>query len=261
MSNLKKTHDLIRQNERVVKKSQKHDVNLQKNTTFYFQLGLIVCLLASLGLLEMTFETTIPTAEPPIIIDEPFYVHIPVIKERKPAPDEPKPQRQVKELLVFKEVPDDTFDNLFELNKPEPSPHKPELSPERLPDLPDKPEDDNVPMELVEMVPIYPGCEKTKGNEARKKCMSENISKLIQRKFEGNEIAETYGLKGKQRIAVQFKIDKTGRVTEIKTRSPHPKLDAEATRVINMIPQMKPGKQRDKNVGVIYSLPIVFKVQ
>jgi len=55
MSTPKKSHDTIRQNGQVVQKSQKHDANLQKNSTLYFQVGLIVCLLAAYGLLEMKF--------------------------------------------------------------------------------------------------------------------------------------------------------------------------------------------------------------
>ena len=91
--------------------------------------------------------------------------------------------------------------------------------------------------------------------------MSEKISKLIQRKFEGSHVADVYGLSGKQKIDVQFTIDKTGHITDVITRSPHPKLDEEAVRVINFIPEMTPGKQHDKNVGVIYNLPIIFLVE
>ena len=74
-------------------------------------------------------------------------------------------------------------------------------------------------------------------------------------------MASDYGLEGIQTINVVFKIDKTGRVTEVNARSPYPKLQKEAERVINKIPVMTPGKQRDKAVGVIYALPIVFQVQ
>jgi protein TonB len=90
--------------------------------------------------------------------------------------------------------------------------------------------------------------------------MSEKITKLVQTKFDV-ELASELGLSGKQTIQTQFKIDKTGRVIDIKTRGTHPELEKEAQRVINNIPEMIPGKQRDKNVGVIYSLPIVFQVQ
>ncbi len=90
--------------------------------------------------------------------------------------------------------------------------------------------------------------------------MSEKISKLIRKKF-NPDLADGLGLSGKQKIDVQFKIDKTGKVTDIKTRAPHARLEKEAERVINKIPQMTPGRQSNKNVGVIYSLPIIFKVQ
>nr|WP_262910798.1 energy transducer TonB [Wocania arenilitoris] len=91
--------------------------------------------------------------------------------------------------------------------------------------------------------------------------MSKKITNLIQRKFQGDDIASEYGLTGVQKIDVQFTIDKTGKVNNIKTRAPHPKLEGEVIRVINLMPEMTPGKQNDKNVDVIYTLPIKFKVQ
>jgi len=46
MNFLKKVHKLVGKNEQVVKKSQKHDANLQNNSTLYFQVGLILTLFA-----------------------------------------------------------------------------------------------------------------------------------------------------------------------------------------------------------------------
>ena len=57
------------------------------------------------------------------------------------------------------------------------------------------------------------------------------------------------------------KIDKNGNVTGVRSRAPHPRLEKEAARVINMLPKMKPGRQRGKAVTVPYSLPITFQVQ
>ena len=57
-----------------------------------------------------------------------------------------------------------------------------------------------------------------------------------------------------------FKIDKTGKVVGIRARAPHKELEVEAIRVINLIPQLIPGKQQGKTVAVKYSLPIVFNV-
>lgn len=120
-------------------------------------------------------------------------------------------------------------------------------------------EDIEVPFSVIENVPVFPGCEK--GSNAKKKaCMSEKISKFVNRKF-NTELASDLGLSGRQRINVIFKISKTGAITGIRARAPHPGLEKEAARVIGMLPKMKPGKQRGKAVTVPYSLPIIFQVQ
>lgn len=257
----KHSHDSIRQNGEIVKKPQKHDVNLQKNSTLYFQIGLIVCLLFTYGLFEMKFETTIHSYGSVAPIEEPdFMVDVPIIKTEEPTFDELQERRVIKSP-IFTEVPDDTPEPTF-LDEPQkPTPNNPVFDPDAIPDLPKEPVDVIVPYAFIQNVPIYPGCEKAKTNDARKKCMSDKIEKLIQRKFNGDDIAIDYGLTGLQKIDVQFTIDKTGKVNNIKTRAPHPKLEDEAKRVINLIPEMTPGKQNDKNVGVIYTLPIKFMVQ
>ena len=90
--------------------------------------------------------------------------------------------------------------------------------------------------------------------------MSDKITKFVQKKF-NTGLAGDLGLSGRQRINVIFKIDKNGNVTGVRSRAPHPRLEKEAARVINMLPKMKPGKQRGKAVIVPYSLPIIFQVQ
>ncbi|MDD7885575.1 energy transducer TonB [Flavivirga sp. 57AJ16] len=262
MSNQKKTHELIRQNEQIVKKPQKHDANLQKNSILYFQIGLIVCLLAVFGLLEMKFERTIPKAYTIVVPDDPMTISVEKFKVYEEPKTEVKPKPQKKKVLLIKDpkiVDDDVMKEVLGIDTPEQntSPETP-IDPSLMDDFGGEPVIDDVPFFAIEVAPIYPGCEKTKTNEERKKCMSEKITKLVQRKFRGNDIASDYGLSGKQKIYVRFKIDKTGHVTDIQTRSPHPKLEDEAERIINFIPKMTPGKQRDKNVGVIYTLPIIF---
>jgi len=262
MRNQKHSHELIRQNEQIVKKSQKHEANLQKNSTLYFQVGLIVCLLAAFGLLEMKFETMMPTDYATRIPDDSItYVDMPIIKPEVPVFDEPVEKKRVNNPEKFVEVEDDLPDEFLKKEFVEPTIDVPVFDPDALPTLEKPVELENVPFVSIQNAPIYPGCEKAKDNSARKKCMSEKITKLIQRKFDGSDIASNYGLTGTQKIDVQFTIDKTGKVTDIKTRAPHPKLEKETVRVINFIPEMTPGKQRDKNVGVIYNLPIVFQVQ
>ena len=117
---------------------------------------------------------------------------------------------------------------------------------------------DEVPYAVIQKVPTYPGC--TGDNEALKECMSTKIAEAINANF-NTDIAGALNLSGRQRITVQFKIDKTGTVTDIRARAPQPELEAEAIRVVKLLPKMTPGEHRGEKVGVLYSLPIVFEVE
>ncbi len=117
-----------------------------------------------------------------------------------------------------------------------------------------------VPFSVVDEVPVFPGCEALANNEVRKKCMSRNIAMHVNRNF-NTKLADSLGLKGRQRINVIFKINKEGDVTGVRSRAAHPALEAEAIRVIKLLPKMKPGVNNGKKVIVPYSLPIIFKVQ
>ncbi|WNH08526.1 energy transducer TonB [Thalassobellus suaedae] len=119
-------------------------------------------------------------------------------------------------------------------------------------------EDIDVPFAVVQVPPIYPGCENLDKASLRK-CTSDAISKFVQRKF-NTDIASIIGLTGRQRINVIFKIDKNGDVANIRVRANHPDLVEEAQRVISLLPKMQPGKQRGEAVSVPYSLPIIFQV-
>lgn len=121
------------------------------------------------------------------------------------------------------------------------------------------PEDgDAVPFAVIEKVPTFPNCAGT--NSQLKECMSTNISKYVSKEF-NTSLASQLGLTGINRVFVSFKIDKQGNIANVRARAPHPALEEEAKRVIKTIPQMQPGEQNGQPVGVLYSLPITFKVQ
>ena len=120
--------------------------------------------------------------------------------------------------------------------------------------------EEDVPFVIIEDVPIFPGC--TGNREALRNCFSTEISKFVLKKF-NVDLATDLGLTpgSIQRIFVMFKINKDGKITDIKARAPHKKLQEEAIRVVNLLPVMTPGKQRGRPVSVSYGLPIVFKIQ
>ena len=119
-------------------------------------------------------------------------------------------------------------------------------------------EDVEVPFALVEKVPVWPGCEQYKSNTDLKKCFQEKIKGHLMTHFQYPDVALELGIHG--RVYVLFKIDKNGRVANIKTRGPDDILEKEAHRIISLLPKMKPGKQRNNSVSVPYSLPINFKL-
>ncbi|MGE5944629.1 MAG: energy transducer TonB [Flavobacteriales bacterium] len=119
---------------------------------------------------------------------------------------------------------------------------------------------DEIPFAVIEQVPVFPGCEDLASNNEKKRCMSEKIQEFVNRNF-NTTVAPENGLVGRQRITVLFKIDTNGNIVGVQSRAPHPALEAEAIRVIKLLPQMQPGKQRGEAVIVPYSLPIVFVVQ
>ena len=63
-------------------------------------------------------------------------------------------------------------------------------------------------------------------------------------------------------VVVSFIIKSTGKVEESKmVKGVQADMDAEALRVINLLPDWQPGKQQGKAVDVAYTLPIQFKLQ
>ena len=120
-------------------------------------------------------------------------------------------------------------------------------------------ENNEAPFAKIEEVPIYPGCENASSNKEKKACMSEMIKLFVSEKF-NLKTAKKYGKKGINRLYTRFKIDEDGKVVDIEARGDHPRLEKEALRTLKKLPKMKPGKVDGKPVGVLYALPIVFKI-
>ena len=99
----------------------------------------------------------------------------------------------------------------------------------------------------VDEMPVYPG-----GNDALRNFIAKNVTYP--------EKAKKEGIQGK--VFVSFVISKKGEVSNAKIeRGVSPELDKEALRVINSLPDFKPGKQRGKPVKVFYNAVINFQLQ
>ncbi|WP_228850365.1 M56 family metallopeptidase [Aegicerativicinus sediminis] len=117
-----------------------------------------------------------------------------------------------------------------------------------------------VPYAVIDVPPVYEGCEDILNKDERKKCTSNQIYQFVSTNF-NTKIANDLSLEEKrQRINVVFKIGADGVVKDIRSRASVQELEEEAIRVIASLPKFTPGEQRGTKVDVPYSLPIVFEV-
>ena len=236
-----------------LKKNPKAD--LTKKSILFLQLGLILVLLISYVAIEWkTYEKAVYDAGQ-LNLGELEEEEIPITEllNTPPPPPPPPPAPEVIEVVEDEEEVEETIIESTETSQEE------IVEVREVVEAPVEEVIADVPFAVIENVPIYPGCESMKNNDQRKKCMSEKIDEFVRRKFNA-DLGSQLGLTGINRVIVQFKIDKNGNVTDVRSRAPHPRLEEEAASVINALPKMQPGKQRGKPVGVMYSLPIVFQV-
>ena len=234
------------------KKNPKADVS--RNGSIYFAVGLALMLFLTYSTLNYKTYDKSDIDIGKLNLDEELDEEIPIIEQVIPPPPPPPPPAapEVIEVVEDEEEIEETVIESTETDQEE------EIEVEDI-EVEEVVEDVEVPFAVIENVPEYPGCERGT-NADKRKCMSDKIAKFVQRKF-NTDLAGDLGLTGRQRISVIFKIDKNGNVTGVRSRAPHPRLEKEAARVINMLPKMKPGRQRGKPVIVPYSLPITFQVQ
>lgn len=235
------------------KKNPKADVS--RNGSIYFAVGLALMLFLTYSTLNYKTYDKSDIDIGKLNLDEELDEEIPIIEQVIPPPPPPPPPAapEVIEVVEDEEEIEETVIESTETDQEEEIIEVEEIEVEEVV------EDVEVPFAVIENVPEYPGCERG-SNADKRKCMSDKIAKFVRRKF-NTDLAGDLGLSGRQRISVIFKIDKNGNVTGVRSRAPHPRLEKEAARVINMLPKMKPGRQRGKPVIVPYSLPITFQVQ
>jgi len=100
---------------------------------------------------------------------------------------------------------------------------------------------------IVEKMPAFPG-----GDEARMRFLQENIIYPAE--------ARTKGYQGT--VYVTFVVDPDGQITDVRVlKGVHESIDAEAVRVVSMMPNWEPGIVKDEPVRVQFTMPISFTLQ
>ena len=100
--------------------------------------------------------------------------------------------------------------------------------------------------DIVEQQPEFPG-----GYGALTQWIDDNLKAPVEAAMDGIE----------GRVIVQFIIRPTGKIVDAKVvRGIAPSLDKEALRLINIMPNWIPGRQKGKAVNVRYTTWITFKL-
>ncbi|MGB5363614.1 MAG: energy transducer TonB [Aureibaculum sp.] len=239
-----------------IKKSEK--ASLDNFSKIFIQLGLVLSLLiVYLSLEYKVYERNIDTLESNFdqeIIEE----DIPIterIEQIKPPPP-PPPAPEVIEIVQDKEEIIETVLESTETDETE------AIEPIEINKIDEVVEEEDiieeVPFAVIEEAPIYPGCTGSKAQ--RKQCLQDKIRDHVNKNY-NIALASELGLEeGKKKVYVLFKIDHKGQITDVQARGPHARLEKEAIRVVNSLPQMIPAKQRGRAVSVKYTLPITLQV-
>ena len=247
------------------KREEKKGINIRWNSTLFFQLSVLLCLGLAFAIIESDFSLgkrmayTIhdDTIEEPssfvFVIDRPEIEVKPKVK----PPSRIRPEKVTAAVFEIKDNDSETTEADTAPTDMDPDTDTPDTPIVTTPPvtLPEGPKNINT----VQFVPIFPGCESLSNNEERKACMSSKIDKFINRKFNTEKFAYL-GADKTHKVNVQFTIGKDGLVKDIRARSSEPGLEQEAKKVMAKMPKIKPGKQGEESVDVIFMVPIKFRV-
>ena len=226
-------------------------VDLTKNSSLYFVIGLSIVLLITWRVIEWKTYKNVYDYEA-LNVDNEDDEDVPITEQLKtppPPPPPPPPAPVVIEVIEDEEEIEETVIESTETDEEEIV---------EVVEVIEEWEDIDVPFAVIEDVPIFPGCERVKKTE-RRSCFQEQMNKHIKKNFRYPEIAQEMGIQG--RVYVNFIISKNGNITNIRMRGPDKNLEKEAERIIAKLPRMTPGKQRGRPVRVPFSIPITFRLR
>lgn len=231
-----------------IKKNPKKDLNHKSG--LHFAVGMLLILMLTYVALEWKSFYDVPDYDTSMNQEEELDEESPLIFITPPPPPPPPVAPTVIEVVVDDEPIEETFIDTSESDE-----EKEVLKYEDI-DVDEVEEEVDVNWVTIEEVPIFPGCENEKDKRA---CFNEKMKKHVQKNFRYPELAQEMGFQGK--VQTQFTIQKNGVISEIRLRGPHKILEDEAQRILGKLPKMTPGKQRDQNVKVSFTIPIYFKLQ
>ena len=227
-----------------IKKSPEADLKNKK--LLFIEIGFVVALLVTLLAFEWTQKEKKQNtllAENQELIEEEI---VPITQDTPPPPPEAPKIPILSDVIDIVDDNIEVDDNLFNTEDDanlgvEIMDYVEEVQEEAV-------EEEAIPFQLVEQKPKFNGGD---ANE---------FSKWVNQRLVYPEIAKENGVQG--RVMLQFTVGADGSVSNVKVlRGVDPSLDKEAVRVVSSSPKWQPGKQRDRNVKVTYTFPVIFQLR
>jgi len=224
------------------KKSQKADLEGKK--TIFLEIGFVLTLLIVWWAFE--FSTKAEKAEDlgTVAFTEDVVEEIPITRQEQIELPPPPPQQTVADII---EVVDDKIEINEDLTIDEADENTAVEIQEIVEVAPvEEEEEEAAPFVILEDMPEFKGGEKA-------------LLKYIAEHVVYPEIAKENDIQGT--VYVKFVVNEKGKVTNVGLlRGVDPLLDKEAIKVIESLPDWKPGKQSGKNVKVSMQVPIKFQL-
>ncbi len=230
------------------KKNPQADLN--KNSGLFFITGLVLVLSLVYAALEWKTYDDSNSYDISMNVQEELLEEVPFVEFKTPPPPPPQVTPEIIEVVEDDEPIVETVIESTETDQEEEVAKVEDIIVDEL--LEDVP----IPFDVIEDVPVYPGCE---NNSDKKACFQKMLQKHIVKNFRYPEVEQELSIQG--RVSVMFVIQKDGSIGEVRMRGPNKNLEKEAARIIDKLPKMTPGKQRGTPVRVPFSIPITFKLQ
>ena len=251
----------------LMKPKKNPNVDLKKRVGLFFSIGLAIATFASLYAINYkSVEEGKKKIEFDKLEDLSENVQDVVMEENTPPPPPPaEPEKVEIQPEVLKQVDDqqkvETDFKSNDTNKEDASNvPAPKISNTGVPGGTGTGDDeiqDDVQFFAIEQKPMFEEC-KNVPKEEQEKCFKKSLDAFVSKTLVYPETAMQMGSQG--RVVVQFRIKKDGNVEVINTQGKDKILEKEARRVIEKLPRLIPGKQRERPVAVIFSYPIVFRL-
>lgn len=226
------------------------EVDLEKKKSLYFQIGLVSVLALVLLAFEWRTYDISNFDLGQLMAEEIEEEIIPITQQQPPPPPPPvveiilnivEDEEEIEEEIEMDEVDDDMD---MEIEAPEETIVEDEI------------------FTIVEEMPSFKGCEGEGNEQKRNQCTQQKIMEFLGDNIKYPQIAKEAGQDG--RVFISFVVSKSGKINDVQLLrgvAGAKTLDKEAMRVVNLLPDFKPGKQRGKPVSVRYNLPVNFTLR